>query len=108
MRLSVCAPAVLAFMLASPQAAPPQKLAPTVKVDNFRFTPATLSVPAGTTITWINADDVPHTIVSVEGKFHSHALDTDDSFRYRFDTAGTYKYYCSVHPRMLGTIVVTK
>jgi len=63
-------------------------------------------VPAGTTITWTNHDDVPHQIVSTEKKFKSPVLDTDGQFSYRFDDAGAYKYFCSLHPRMTGQIVV--
>ena len=77
-----------------------------VVVDNFSFAPATASVPIGTTITWTNHDDVPHTIVSTEQKFKSPVLDTDGQFSHRFDTAGTYKYFCSIHPKMTGDIVV--
>ena len=77
-----------------------------VVVDNFSFAPATASVPAGTTITWTNRDDVPHNIVSVEQKFKSPVLDTNERFAHRFDEPGTYRYFCSLHPRMTGRIVV--
>ena len=78
-----------------------------VKVDNFSFAPASLTVPAGTTVTWTNQDDVPHTIVDSEGKqFKSSVLDTDQKFSYTFSKPGTYTYYCSVHPKMTGKIVV--
>jgi plastocyanin len=77
-----------------------------VKVDNYTFTPGTLTVPVNTTITWVNHDDVPHTIVSSDGVFKSKALDTDDKYSYTFTKAGTYPYYCGVHPRMTGKIVV--
>jgi len=78
-----------------------------VNIDNFSFTPATLSVPVGAKVTWSNKDDVPHTIVSTNNAFpHSPALDTDQSFSYTFAKAGTYEYYCSVHPKMLGKVVV--
>jgi len=77
-----------------------------VAVDNFSFSPGTASVAAGTTVTWTNKDDVPHNIVSTERKFKSPVLDTDERFFYRFDTPGTYKYFCSLHPRMTGQIVV--
>jgi 3',5'-cyclic-AMP phosphodiesterase len=79
---------------------------PDVVVDNFSFRPGTLSVPVGSTITWSNRDDVPHTVVSTEQKFKSPVLDTDQRFSYRFDAAGTYKYFCSLHPRMTGQVVV--
>ena len=78
-----------------------------VKIDNFSFGPATLTVPAGTTVTWINQDDVPHNVVGSEGKtLKSPVLDTDQKFSYTFTTAGTYPYYCGLHPKMTGKIVV--
>jgi Icc protein len=77
-----------------------------VLVDNFSFAPATASVPVGTTITWTNRDDVPHNVVSTEQKFKSPVLDTDERFSHRFDVPGTYKYFCSIHPRMTGRVVV--
>lgn len=77
-----------------------------VNIDNFSFVPKTLTVPAGTTVTWTNHDDVPHTVVSTKKAFASPALDTDQRFSYRFTAPGTYPYYCSVHPMMTGTVVV--
>ena len=78
-----------------------------IKIDNFSFAPSTLTVSAGTTVTWINQDDVSHTVVSAEGKeFKSPALDTDQKFSYTFTKTGTYAYYCSVHPKMTGEVVV--
>jgi len=77
-----------------------------VVVDNFSFTPATAAVPVGTTVTWTNHDDIPHNVVSPEQKFKSPVLDTDETFSHTFDAAGTYKYYCSIHPRMTGQVVV--
>jgi 3',5'-cyclic-AMP phosphodiesterase len=77
-----------------------------VSVDNFSFAPATATVNVGSTITWTNRDDIPHTVVSTEQKFKSPALDTGEQFSHRFDTPGTYKYFCSIHPRMTGQIVV--
>jgi plastocyanin len=77
-----------------------------VVVDNFSFAPATTAVPVGTTVTWTNHDDIPHNIVSPEQKFKSSVLDTDETFSHTFDAAGTYKYYCSIHPRMTGQVVV--
>jgi Icc protein len=77
-----------------------------VVVDNFSFAPAAATVGVGSTITWTNRDDVPHNIVSTEQKFKSPVLDTDERFSHRFDTPGTYKYYCSIHPRMTGHVVV--
>jgi len=77
-----------------------------VGVDNFSFAPATVSVPVGTTITWTNHDDMPHQVVSTELKFKSPVLDTDGQFSYPFDAPGKYQYFCSLHPRMTGQIVV--
>ena len=77
-----------------------------VTIDNFSFMPATLTVPAGTTVTWVNRDDVPHTVASDDKKFRSQALDTDEKFSHTFSDAGTYAYYCSVHPKMTGKVIV--
>jgi plastocyanin len=80
---------------------------PQVVVDNFSFSPGAATVPSGATVTWTNRDDVPHNIVSAEKKFASPVLDTDQQFSYRFEGPGTYAYYCSLHPKMTGRIVVT-
>jgi plastocyanin len=77
-----------------------------VKIDNFSFGPATLTVAVGTPVTWINHDDIPHTIVSTDRVFKSKVLDTDEKFSYTFDKAGTYPYFCSIHPKMTATVVV--
>lgn len=78
-----------------------------VSIDNFTFTPQTLTVKAGTTITWTNKDDIPHGIAATNNAFkRSPALDTDDSYSFTFTTPGTYQYFCYVHPHMTGTIVV--
>jgi len=77
-----------------------------VKIDNFVFGPQTLTVPVGTTVTWTNSDDIPHTSVSTEGVFKSKVLDTDEKFSYTFTKAGTYPYYCTIHPKMTGKVVV--
>jgi len=82
-------------------------LAGAVSIDNFTFTPPSLTVKAGTTVTWINRDDIPHGIASANNAFtKSKALDTDDSYSFTFTTPGTYQYFCYVHPHMTGTIVV--
>ena len=81
--------------------------AATVSIDNFTFTPPTVTVKAGTTVTWTNKDDIPHGIASANNGFaRSKALDTDDSYSFTFTTPGTYAYFCYVHPFMKGTIVV--
>ena len=77
-----------------------------VVMKNFDFAPMALSVSAGTTVVWTNQDGEPHTVVSVDGLFRSAALDQNESFRFTFDKAGTYKYVCSIHPKMVGTITV--
>lgn len=73
---------------------------------DFMFAPTTITIKAGSTVTWKNTDDEPHTVVSDSGVFRSGALDTNESFSFRFDKPGTYHYACSIHPRMVGTIVV--
>ena len=79
----------------------------TVSIDNFSFGPQTLTVKAGTTVTWINRDDIPHGLASSNNAFkRSAALDTDDSFSFTFTTPGTYQYFCYLHPHMVGSIVV--
>jgi plastocyanin len=77
-----------------------------VKIDNFSFGPETLTVAVGTTVTWTNRDDIPHTVVSTDGVFKSKVRDTDEKFSYTFVKPGTYAYYCSVHPKMTGKVVV--
>jgi len=76
-----------------------------VKIGNFTFGPQEMKVKSGTTVTWTNEDDIPHTVVSVNN-FRSKALDSDDKYSFTFTTPGTYKYFCSLHPHMTGTIVV--
>ena len=77
-----------------------------VMIDNFVFSPVPLTVKVGTTVTWINHDDIPHTVDSTQGKFKSAALDTDDKFEFKFTEAGEYPFYCRIHPKMTGKIVV--
>lgn len=77
-----------------------------VSIENYSFNPQTITVPAGTTIIWINKDDDVHTVVSAEKKFSSGALDTNDKFSFTFNDSGTYNYYCSMHPHMTGKIIV--
>jgi amicyanin len=89
--------------LAEEKASPSQ-----VQIANFSFSPATLTVPAGTTVTWTNRDDIPHTVVSTADPrlFKSKVLDTDDKFSFTFSKPGTYPYFCSIHPKMTGKVVV--
>ena len=108
-RLAV--PAIIAMLLlaGSPSVAAndqPSAANAEVKIDNFSFGPATVTVPVGATVTWINRDDIPHTVVSTDGVFKSKVRDTDETFSYTFTKAGTYPYFCSVHPKMTGKVVV--
>jgi plastocyanin len=81
----------------------------TIEIKDFAFNPQTITVKSGQTITWINRDEEPHTVVSVEKQFKkSSALDTDQTFTITTGAPGTYTYFCSVHPKMTGTIVVVK
>ncbi len=79
-----------------------------VKIDNFSFGPVTLTVPVETTVTWINHDDIPHTVVSTDDSktFKSKVLDTDEKFSFTFSRPGTYPYFCSIHPKMTGKVIV--
>src|SRR5256885_7210736 len=79
-----------------------------VKIDNFTFGPAALTVPVGTTVTWINKDDIPHTVVSTDDPktFKSRVLDTDEKFSFTFSKPGTFPYFCSIHPKMTGKVIV--
>jgi len=92
-----CAAALTAAVAASPAA---------VTIDNFNFSPMTLTVAAGSTVTWTNHDDIPHTVRAVDGSFHSKAMDTDDSYSFTFAKPGVYSYFCSVHPKMVGKVIV--
>lgn len=78
-----------------------------IVIKDFAFSPASLKVAAGTTVTWINRDDEPHTVVSAEAKFRSDALDTGDKFTFTFTSPGTYSYFCTLHPHMTGLVEVT-
>jgi plastocyanin len=98
--------ATLLMLAATPSVAANDQGAAEVKIDNFSFGPQTITVPVGTTVTWRNADDIPHTSVSTDGVFKSKVMDTDEKFSYTFTKAGTYAYYCSIHPKMTGQVVV--
>src|ERR1700678_1538955 len=103
-------PVVVALLLMagspSVMADQPSAASAEVKIDNFSFGPQTLTVSVGTTVTWTNRDDIPHTVVSTDGVFKSKVRDTDEKFTYTFTKPGEYPYYCSVHPKMTGKIVV--
>jgi len=110
--------AVVAFVLATGlviagwcgkgETAQAQEKTREVKIDNFSFSPATLTVTVGTTVTWTNRDDIPHTVVSTDEPrlFKSKVLDTDEKFSFTFSKPGTFPYFCSVHPKMTGKVVV--
>jgi plastocyanin len=78
-----------------------------VRIENFTFNPAELTVKPGTTVTWINADDIPHSVVEEKAKFRSHVLDSDERFSTTFADAGELSYFCGLHPHMRGKIIVT-
>ena len=111
--LALAAPVVLAAsLLASTsrtfeaRAEQTQASSTEVKIDNFSFGPTTLTVAVGSTVTWTNRDDIPHTVVSTDGAFKSKAVDTDEKFSFTFAKPGTYSYFCSIHPKMTGKVVV--
>ena len=93
-------------LTAGAESAPSAGAATVVLAHDFMFAPVSLTVRAGSTVTWTNRDEEPHTVVSDTGLFRSGAMDTNESFSYRFDKPGTYHYLCSIHPRMAGTIIV--
>lgn len=100
----VCAGVILR---ASPQPQSNSATAVEVKIDNFSFSPGTLTIAPGTTVKWTNRDDIPHTVVSNDKTtFKSKVLDTDDSFSFTFTKPGTYGYFCSVHPKMTAKVIV--
>jgi plastocyanin len=111
-RIALATPVMIAMLMISAGAggvvANDQPAAPgvDVKIDNFVFGPQTVTIPVGATVTWTNHDDIPHTSVSTDGVFKSRVMDTDENFSYTFTKAGTYPYFCSIHPKMTGTVIV--
>ena len=98
---------LVASLLAGQMSAGASEHGAQVHIDNFSFSPASITIPRGTTVTWTNRDDIPHTVVSTNGKsFKSHPLDSDDTYSFTFETAGQYGYFCSLHPHMQGTVIV--
>jgi plastocyanin len=77
-----------------------------ITIDNFTFTPKELTVAVGTTVKWVNHDDIPHTVANKDKAFRSQALDTDDSYSFTFTSAGTFDYFCGLHPHMVGKVIV--
>lgn len=116
MKLTIAKFAATALLLCAGLAGWDAESAPTtdvtnvviVKIGNFTYEPQTLKVKAGTQIKWVNEDDVPHTVTgsNAGSPLHSSALDTDDSYTVTVDSAGTYPYFCAIHPHMVGTLIV--
>jgi plastocyanin len=77
-----------------------------VKIDNFTFNPATVTIKAGSTVHWTNGDDIPHTVASTDKLFKSKVMDTNEEYEYKFDKPGTYDYFCSLHPKMTAKVIV--
>jgi plastocyanin len=106
--------AVIVAMLAGPivgamlavAAVAAQDATNVITIDNFTFTPPELTVSVGTTVKWVNHDDIPHLVVNKDKIFRSKALDTDDSYSYTFASAGTFDYFCGLHPHMVGKVIV--
>jgi amicyanin len=96
----------MALLVAAVTASSVQAANEEVKIDNFTFNAQQVTVKAGDTVTWVNHDDIPHTVTSTTMAFRSKAMDTDDKFSFTFTTPGSYAYFCSLHPHMTGTIVV--
>lgn len=113
MILSLALPVMIAIVLlaagstmVTANAQQPSAKTAAVKIDNFTFGPPSFTVVVGTTVTWTNHDDIPHTVVSSDKVLKSKVLDTDEKFSYTFSKPGTYSYFCSIHPKMSGTVVV--
>ena len=105
---TAAAPAQSPADVASPPEAPPPQPGNAITITNFKFNPTILTVPAGTTVTWTNQDEEPHTIAAKDGSFRSPGLDTKGTYSFTFAKAGSYDYLCSIHPFMTGTVVVTQ
>jgi len=105
-RVSKVAAAAVCLALTSMSSSASSDVSETIVVKDFMFQPTSSTVKAGTTVTWLNRDDEPHTVVSDNGLFRSAAMDTNESFSFEFDQPGTYHFVCSIHPSMVGTIVV--
>jgi plastocyanin len=98
--------AMLAFATMAAQDATNKDAGGEITIDNFTFSPKELTIAVGTTVKWVNHDDIPHTVVEKKTTFRSKALDTDDSYSYTFASAGTFDYFCGLHPHMVGQIIV--
>jgi plastocyanin len=98
--------AIVILALAVPVPVFADNAANTVEISGFMYAPDTLTIHAGESVTWVNHDQDPHTIVGKNNEFHSEALDTNDKFTYTFKKPGTYTYFCTLHPQMTGTVTV--
>jgi plastocyanin len=98
--------AMLAFGTVAAQDGTKKDAGSEITIDNFTFTPKELTVAVGTTVKWVNHDDIPHTVVEKKTIFRSKALDTDDSYSFTFASAGTFDYFCGLHPHMVGQVIV--
>ena len=105
---TAAAPAPSQSAVASGPEAPPPQPGNAITITNFKFNPQMLTVPAGTTVTWTNQDEEPHTVVAKDGSFHSPGLDTKGTYSFTFAKPGSYDYVCSIHPFMTGTVVVNQ
>jgi plastocyanin len=102
----ILAQSAMVLLVAGAIAGPARAETVEVKIDNFTYNPQQITVKAGTTVTWVNHDDIPHTVTSKTGAFRSKAMDTDDKFSFTFATPGSFPYFCALHPHMTGSIVV--
>jgi len=102
----VAVPFAISLAMAAMTASPAAAADAAIKIDNFVFTPDTLEITAGTTVTWTNNDDIPHAVGAQDLSWKSHAMDTEETFSHTFDKPGTYEYFCTLHPHMKGKIVV--
>jgi plastocyanin len=98
--------AMLAFGTVAAQDATKKDAGNEITIDNFTFSPKDLTIAVGTTVKWVNHDDIPHTVVEKKTTFRSKALDTDDSYSFTFASAGEFDYFCGLHPHMVGKVIV--
>jgi plastocyanin len=103
---AIISAALMMSMVSAMSKAAPAPVAAAVEIGNFTFKNPVLTVKPGTTVTWTNGDDIPHTVVSKDGVFKSKVLDTGDRFSFSFAKAGQFGYFCSLHPHMTGTVIV--
>jgi plastocyanin len=104
--LSLSLGVVAAAAISGPGAHAAAAAGPTVNIDNFVFGPEALTVTVGTTVTWVNRDDIPHTVVANDKSFKSKVMDTDERFSFTFTKPGEFGYFCSLHPHMVGKVIV--